>query len=53
MAKQRSPKATAVIADWERRANATDVKVANLRALRLARDGVAVTIALPNGSEAP
>jgi hypothetical protein len=46
MAKQNSPKATALTSDWERRAHATDVKVANLRALRLARDAVAVTIIL-------
>ena len=44
MAKPKGPKPTAVISDWERRANATDVKVANLRALRLARDAVSTAI---------
>jgi hypothetical protein len=51
MAKPKSPKATTVITDWERRAEATDVKVATLRALRLARDAAAVTIVLPNAAE--
>jgi hypothetical protein len=52
MTKLMSPKATAVISDWERRANATDRKVANLRALRLARDAVPMTIALDDDTKA-
>jgi hypothetical protein len=51
VAKPKSPSATAVISDWERRANATDAKVANLRALRLARDAVAVTIVLDDATK--
>lgn len=51
MAKRKSPKAIAVILDWERRANATDRKVANLKALRLSRDAVSTTIVLDDGTE--
>jgi len=52
MAKLSSTKRIAVIADWERRASATDMKVANLRALRLARDAVpAVTIVLDDATK--
>ncbi len=51
MAKPKSSKAKAVISDWERRANATDMKVANLRALRLARDAGAGTIVLHDATK--
>lgn len=51
MAKPKSSKLTAVFSDCERRATAADVKVANLRALRLARDAVPVTVVLDDATK--